>query len=205
MDIENETDISEDDNGFRILMEEVELAIKEMKNGKATGVHGIPIELIKCLGQGKKDILSLCKKIYNEGEWTEKLMETVLLAIPKENNAKKCKVFRTISLISQTAKILLRILNRRLRSKMEEELEEEQFCFRKGNGTRDAIGMIRTIGERYIEKYTDLYAVSVDLEKAFDRVDWKKLMGILKKIGVDWKERRLLSNLYMKQRIKVRI
>ena len=30
-------------------------------------------------------------------------------------------------------------------------------------------------------------------------------MGILKKIGVDWKERRLLSNLYMKQGIKVRI
>ena len=30
-------------------------------------------------------------------------------------------------------------------------------------------------------------------------------MGILKKIGVDWKERRLLSNLYMKQRIKDRI
>ena len=30
-------------------------------------------------------------------------------------------------------------------------------------------------------------------------------MGILKKIGMDWKERRLLSNLYMKQRIKVRI
>ena len=30
-------------------------------------------------------------------------------------------------------------------------------------------------------------------------------MGILKIIGVDWKERRLLSNLYMKQRINVRI
>ena len=66
---------------------------------------------------------------------------------------------------------------------MEEELEEEQFGFRKGNGTRAAIGLIRTIGERYIEK--DVYAVFVDLEKAFDRVDWKKLMGILKKIAVD--------------------
>ena len=44
-----------------------------------------------------------------------------------------------------------------------------------------------------------MYAVFVDLEKAFDRVDWKKLMGILNKIGVDWKERRLLSNLYMNQ------
>ena len=49
------------------------------------------------------------------------------------------------------------------------------------------------------------HVVFVDLEKAFDRVDWKKLMGILKKICVDWKESRLLCNLYMKQRIKVRI
>ena len=54
-----------------------------------------------------------------------------------------------------------------------------------------------TTGERYIEKDIriekdkDLYAVFVDLKKAFDRVDWK--------------ERRLLSNLYMKQRSKVRI
>ena len=46
-----------------------------------------------------------------------------------------------------------------------------------------------------------MYAVFVDLEKAFDIVDWTKLMGILKKIGVDLKERRLLSNLYMKQQI----
>ena len=30
-------------------------------------------------------------------------------------------------------------------------------------------------------------------------------MEILKKIGVDWKERRLLSNLYMKEQIKFRI
>ena len=113
-------------------MEEVELAIKEMKNGKATGVDGIPIELVKCLGEGKKGILSLCNKTYNEGEWPEEFMETVLLPIPKKNNTKKCKEFWTISLVSHTAKIILRILNRRLRSKMEDELEEEQFRFKKG-------------------------------------------------------------------------
>ena len=69
MDIENETDISEDETGFPILMEEIELAIKEMKNGNATGVDGFPIELVKCLGEGKNETLSLCYKIYNEGEW----------------------------------------------------------------------------------------------------------------------------------------
>ena len=54
MDIENETDISEYEIRFPILMEGVELAIKEMKNGKVTGVDGIPIELVKCLGEGEK-------------------------------------------------------------------------------------------------------------------------------------------------------
>ncbi|KAJ4428794.1 hypothetical protein ANN_25787 [Periplaneta americana] len=75
----------------------------------------------------------------------------------------------------------------------------------KGKDTRDAVGLLRTIGERYLEKNKEVYVVFVDLEKAFDRVDWNKLMGILKKIGVDWKERRLFSNLCTKQRVKVRI
>ena len=90
--------------------------------------------MVKCLGEGKKGILSLCNKIYNEGEWPNEFMEAVLLPIPKKNNAKKCKEYRTISLISHTAKIILRILNRRLCSKM----EEEQFGFRKGKGTEDS-------------------------------------------------------------------
>ncbi|KAJ4432752.1 hypothetical protein ANN_21390 [Periplaneta americana] len=88
---------------------------------------------------------------------------------------------------------------------MEDQLEEEQFGFRKGKGTRDAIGLLRTIGERYLEKNKEVYIVFMDLEKAFDRVDWNKLIEILKKIGLDWKERRLFSNLYMKQRVNVRI
>ena len=128
LDIENETDISEDEKGFPILLGEVDLAIKETKNVKATGVNGIPIKMFKCLDEGKKEILSVCNKIYNEGEWPKEFMDMVLLLIPNKNNAKKCKEFRTISLISHTAKILLRILNRRLRSKM----EVEQFGFRKG-------------------------------------------------------------------------
>ena len=68
-------------------MEQVELVIKEMKTGKPTGVYGIPTELIKCLGEGKKEILSLCNKIYNEGEWPEEFMDTMLL----EYRRKKCE------------------------------------------------------------------------------------------------------------------
>jgi hypothetical protein len=31
----------------------------------------------------------------------------------------------------------------------------------------------------------------------FGRVNWTKLMQILKETGIDWRERRLISNLYM--------
>ena len=69
-------------------------------------------------------------------------------------------------------------------------------------GTIHVNGLIQKIEERSTENDKDVYAVLIDLEKAFEKVDLKKLMGILKKIGVDWKEWRLLSNLYIKQRIK---
>jgi hypothetical protein len=40
---------------------------------------------------------------------------------------------------------------------------------------------------------------------AFDRVNWTKLMQILNETGIDWRERRLISNLYMVQSVKVRL
>jgi retron-type reverse transcriptase len=45
----------------------------------------------------------------------------------------------------------------------------------------------------------------MDWLKAFDRVNWTKLMQILKETGTDWRERRLISNLYMVQSVKVRL
>jgi len=41
-----------------------------------------------------------------------------------------------------------------------------------------------------------VYVCYVDYEKAFDRVIWDKLMTVLKSIGVDWRDHRLIWNLY---------
>jgi len=45
--------------------------------------------------------------------------------------------------------------------------------------------------------------IKVDWQKAFDRVNWIKLMQILKRTGSNWRERRLISKLNMDQRVKV--
>jgi hypothetical protein len=41
----------------------------------------------------------------------------------------------------------------------------------------------------------ELFACFVDWQKAFDRVNWIKLMQILKENGIDWYGRRLIGKL----------
>ncbi|KAJ4440220.1 hypothetical protein ANN_08359 [Periplaneta americana] len=61
-------------------------------------------------------------------------------------------------------------------------IDTQTVSFLKGKDTRDASELLATIGER---ENKDVCIVFVYVEKAFEKGDWNKLMGILKKIGVD--------------------
>jgi hypothetical protein len=84
-------------------------------------------------------------------------------------------------------------------------LGNDQYGFRKGCGTREGIAAMRTLYERSLEHDNKVYVCFVDYEKAFDRVNWVKLMAVLESIGIDWRDRKLINNLYMKQSAYVRI
>jgi len=60
--------------------------------------------------------------------------------------------------------------------------------------------MLRIISERTLEINEELSVCFIDWQKALD-----KLMQIIKETGSDWRERRLISNLYMAQSAKVRL
>ena len=128
-----------------------------------------------------------------------------MIALKKKPQATKCSDHCTISLIAHTAKILAKILRRRIERKIVDVPSEDQCGFRREKGTRDAIGMLRIISERNLEIEAKLCVCFIDWQKAFDRVNWTKLMQILKVAGIDWHERRLISNLYMAQGVKVRL
>jgi len=65
--------------------------------------------------------------------------------------------------------------------------------------------MLRIISERNLEIDEEISVCFIDWQKAFDRVNWSKLMQILKETGIDWRERRLISSLYVAQSVKVRL
>ena len=86
-----------------------------------------------------------------------------MIALKKKPQATKCSDHRTISLTAYTAKIKAKLLRRRIERKIEAVLGEDQFGFRRGKGTRDAIGMVRVISGRTLE---------IDEEVCVCFIDW---------------------------------
>ena len=131
----------------------MEKAIKEMRNRKATGDYDIPGNVLKLMGQGGLKILTkLINIIYETGEWPKDFTEVTMIALKKKTQTTKCSDHHTVSLIAHTATIIAKILRRRIERKNEDVHGEDQFGFRRGKGTRDAIGMMRIISERTLEK-----------------------------------------------------
>ena len=122
-----------------------------------------------------------------------------VVTFQKKPNTKRCEEHRTISLISHASKILLKTMYERIYAKVDAFIEKDQFGFRRKLGTREAIATFRVIYEKFIEFGQSLYVCFVDYEKAFDRIDWQKLMECLKLVGLDWRERRLIWELYTNQ------
>ena len=67
-----------------------------------------------------------------------------------------------------------------------------------GRGTREAITVMGILTELSIEQDQELYVSSVNFDKAFDRVNWVTIMKILKTTGMDWRDRNLIIELYIK-------
>jgi len=136
----------------------VEKSIKEMRNRKAKGDDDVPGYVFKLLGEGGLKVLKkLISTIYETEEWPKVFTEVTMIALKKKTQATKFSDHRTISLIAYTAKIIAKILRRRIERKIEDVLEEDQFGFRRGRGTKDAIGMMRIIAERTLEICEALY------------------------------------------------
>ena len=110
----------------------MEKAIKEMWNKKATGDDDIPGDVLKLMGEGGLKIMrKLINTIYETGEWPKDFTEVTMFTLKKKPQATKCSDHRTISLIAHTAKIVAKILRRRIEKKNEDVLED-QFGYRRG-------------------------------------------------------------------------
>jgi hypothetical protein len=90
-----------------------------------------------------------------------------------------------MSLMVRTAKIEGSILRRMIERKIEDVFVEDQFGFGNGKGNRDETWMSSIISERTLDIEEELCVCSINWQKAFDNVNWTKLLQIRKETGID--------------------
>jgi retron-type reverse transcriptase len=98
----------------------------------------------------------------------------------------------------------LNIIKKKIWKKTEINLGD-QFGFKQGLGTKEAILALKTIPERRLNMNRNTYIEFIDLEKAFDIVNWNLLMTTLKRTGLDWRNRKIIMELYKNQETTIKI
>ena len=194
------------DSGPPITDAEVSAAIHKMKDGKTPGPDNIHAELLKLLDQEAVGWLTkVFNNIYNTGKIPTEWLKSTFVAIPKKPRAKRCSDYRTISLMSHLLKVFLKIIHQRLFRLCEEQLGRSQFGFRDALGTRDALFATQVLFQRCRDVNCDVHVCLIDYQKAFDTVNHEKLIGILRSIGLDDKDLRIIINLYWNQTANIKI
>ena len=98
-----------------ILECEIKWALGSIPTNKVSGGDGIPVQLFQILKDDAVKVLhSICQQIGRTQQWPQDWKRSVFIPIPKKGNAKDCSNYHTITLISHTSKVMLKILQARL-------------------------------------------------------------------------------------------
>jgi len=112
-----------------------------------------------------------------------RIEKCAMIHIPKKKKSEKCENRRKISLILHFSSIPTKIIHKKIERKVNINLD--QFGFRKDKGTRESILYLWLIIVKMFRINKPTYIAFVDLEKAFNNLNWKKLFKIMKKVGID--------------------
>ena len=106
--------------------------------------------------------------------------------------------YRGITLLSQVLKLLERVLDARIRRRVEGDFGEEQQRFRKGRGTADGMYVLRQIVVKRLEVQGSTALGIIDL-KAFDTVPREMVMATLRWMGVPETEVRMVEGAHTRR------
>ena len=108
-----------------------------------------------------------------------------LITFPKKGSLKQCQNYRTISLISHSSKIMLRLILNRLKAKAEERLAEERAGLRPGRSTVEQIFKTRVVVEKQLQYQRDLFHNSTDFKTTFYSIWHAGVWHVLKSFNTE--------------------
>src|SRR6266498_3104700 len=164
------------------------LVIKELPSGKAAGKSGISYEMIKHLSEEMQiSVYNLVCSSISTGRIPDAWNEATVYPIPKLKpfNANLSNT-RPITLLETVQKITVSIINKRLSTILRDNnvLKGNQFAGLPLSSTFEPIRVIKGIIQDAEEYNKELWLLSQDLGKAYDRVNIYMLERALRRINL---------------------
>ncbi|MEL7181936.1 MAG: reverse transcriptase family protein, partial [Pseudomonadota bacterium] len=176
---------------------EVAEVVKKLHSGRAPGVDEIRPDFLKALDVvGLSWLTRLCNIAWKSGAVPLDWQTGVVVPLFKKGDRRVCSNYRGITLLSLPGKVYAGVLEKRVRSIVESQIQEEQCGFRPGRGTLDQLYTLTRVLEGTWEFAQPVHMCFVDLEKAFDRVPRGVLWGVLQEYGVLGPLLRAVQSLY---------
>ncbi|CAK1582411.1 unnamed protein product [Parnassius mnemosyne] len=169
---EESTDVPE------VTQAETRVAVSRLRaKNTAPGPDGVPGRaLVLALKELEPQLRGLFTACLEQGQFPSVWKEGRLVLLRKEGRpADSPSAYRPIVLLDEAGKLLERIIADRLVGHLCREgpdLDENQFGFRRGRSTIDAITRVRALAEETVSRGGVVLAVSLDISNAFNTLPW---------------------------------
>ncbi|RVW39533.1 Transposon TX1 uncharacterized 149 kDa protein [Vitis vinifera] len=164
--------------------EEIFAALSSYWGDKAPGPDGFTMAFwLFCWDVIKSEILGLFSKFYIHGTFQRSLNSTFLVLIPKKEGAEDLRDFIPISLVGSVYKLLAKVLANRLKLVMGEVISDSRQAFVQRRQILDVVLIASEALDSRLKDNTSGLLFKMDIEKAFDHVNWDFLMDVMSRMG----------------------
>ena len=164
----------------QMTLDEMTFALKKMNSNKASGPDGLSVEFyVKFWDRLGPYLCRVLYAYYHAGEMCESMKTSNTRVIFKKGDRKNLKNWRPISLLNVNYKICSKVLSLCLSKVLEFIIDPDQPCSVPGRKITSNLHILRDVLD-YIDRTNETgILISLDQEKAFDRVNRTFLLNLL--------------------------